>query len=108
MRKLVVVFLFICCPQAFSANNFYFMDNFELWSNTYETDVIRVVDLGGIQNPESCGDPDSYYVSTALSSESQNRIYSTLMAAKISGKTIEIVLNGCEGNKPRLVSVLLK
>ena len=105
---VVLIYILLSPLNSLAANNFYSMQDFQLWSNTYEWEVIRVIDLNGTQNPEGCSDPDSYFVSQSLSLEAQNRIYSTLLAAKLSGLPIQVVLNGCENTKPRITNVILQ
>tara|TARA_R110001592_G_scaffold349845_1_gene645492 strand:- start:11268 stop:11672 length:405 start_codon:yes stop_codon:yes gene_type:complete len=106
-KSIALIVGFISLP-AHAVNTFITLDNFELWSSTYEADTIRINDLNGEQNPENCTDPDTYFLSTALSLEAQNRAYSTLMAAKLSKQPIQIILSGCQGGRPKVVSVILK
>jgi len=106
-KSIVLISGFITFPTH-AANTFITLDNFELWSSTYEADTIRINDLNGEQNPETCTDPDTYFVSTAMSLEAQNRAYSTLMAAKLSKQPIQVILSGCQDGRPKVVSVILK
>lgn len=108
LRKMMAILALSVVGSVHAANNIVPMSDFELWTTTYQDDVIRVIDLNGVKNPETCTNPDSYFVSTALSAKAQERIYSTLLAANFSEKSVRIALNGCQDNRPRLVSVLVK
>ena len=103
MKKLL--FLMICVTLAQNvraAGEWVDLTGFYLWSNTYLLDVIRVEVGGVIQNPGGCSDPDSYMVLTTLSAEAKQRIYSTLLAAKLAGRPVRLRVDGCESNKPPL------
>lgn len=49
-------------------------------------------------------------VSSALSAEVRQRIYSTLLAAKLAGRPVRLYLdtNACESNRPRVNNVTIE
>lgn len=105
----VLWFLSFASSSVFASGNHYItFSNFDLWSNTYLDPTIRIDDKDGEQNPGDCTDPDTYFVATSISQEAQNRIYSTLLAAKLSSKPVTAILNDCLSNRPRIISVILK
>jgi hypothetical protein len=90
------------------------LNDFQLWSTTAGSDLIRVIPKGvPVMTPQinslapTCTDYDSYMVKTTLTPAAINRMYSTLLAAKMSAKPVTIVLSGCETNRPAIVSVEL-
>jgi len=93
---------------AYSTDTFVTLTEYELWSNTYNDSQIRILDLDGVSNPESCTDPDSYFIDPATSDVLENRIYSTLLAAKIGNQEVTVVLNSCWSNRPRIINVILE
>lgn len=105
------VFLAICVAisqNTRAAGKWVDLTDFYLWSNTYLLDVIRVEVGGAIQNPGGCSDPDSCMVLTTLSEEAKQRIYSTLLAAKLAGRPVRLRVDGCESDKPTIISVVLR
>lgn len=84
------------------------ISDFHLWSNTYEYDIIRVEVVSGYQNPSSCSQPDSYMVLTTLSESSKQRIYSTLLAAKMANRGVRLRVDGCQGDRPAIQNVILR
>jgi hypothetical protein len=85
---------------------------YTLWSNTYAGDTIRIVVTSlDYYNPagSACTNVDSYMVSSAISAEARQRIYSTLLAAKMAGKPVKLSLdtNYCEQARPRVLNVTL-
>jgi len=108
VKKLL--FLVICvtlAQNARAAGEWVDLTDFYLWSNTYLLDIIRVQVGGTVQNPSGCSDSDSYMVLTTLSEEAKQRIYSTLLAAKLAGRPVRLRIDGCESNKPAIISVVL-
>jgi len=85
-----------------------YVTNFSVWSNTYNDPTIRVTTGETRFNPESCTDPDSYMVDDTLPDLVKNRIFSTLMAAKMAGKKIRLWISGCYANRPAIKTVILE
>lgn len=84
------------------------VSNYQLWATTNGNDIVRVIPTAiSVANGEACSDPDSYMVKSTLSAGQINRIYSTLLAAKISGKPVRLVTSGCMTNRPAIVDALL-
>jgi hypothetical protein len=90
------------------------LSDFQLWSATNGSDLIRVIPKGvPVMTPQinalapACTDNDSYMVKTTIAPAAISRMYSTLLAAKMSAKTVTLVLSGCETNRPAIVSVEL-
>lgn len=86
--------------------------SYALWSGTYTDPTIRIIlTVSDYYNPATCGNNDSYMVSTTISAESRQRLYSTLLAAKLAGKPVKLVLetanNVCEQGRPKVVSVIV-
>ncbi len=105
MNRVLVALLVYCFSSAAFATTFVTISDFQLWSNTYDNPVIRVV-ASSIQNPESCSDADSYMVSTTLPTGAEDRVYAALLAAATADKSIQVVLSGCESGRPRIISVI--
>jgi hypothetical protein len=84
------------------------ISDFHLWSNTYENDIIRIQVPSGYQNPSSCSEPDSYMVLTTLSEYSKQRIYSTLLAAKMANRPVRLWVDGCLNDRPTVQNVILR
>ncbi|OZG72363.1 hypothetical protein BTA51_16670 [Hahella sp. CCB-MM4] len=83
------------------------IQNFNVWSMSNASNLtIRVTGIP-IENPESCSDADSYMVQSSIAESGQDRIYSTLLAAAVSGKPVHISLSGCESNRPRITNVVI-
>jgi len=89
---------------------------YTLWSNTYSNNTVRIVVASGdYYNPSSCSNLDSYMVSSSISAEARQRIYSTLLAAKLAGKAVKLNVDngGCEGDgpthqdRPRVLNVMI-
>ncbi len=57
-----------------------------------------------------CTDPDSYMVSSALPAEARQRIYSTLLSAKLAGRPVRLYVdsNNCESNRPMVMNVTIE
>lgn len=113
MRKVVIACLILMSTPLLAHNGndgFVTADGYKLWSNTYGTNVIRVFPSDGYYNPASCANVDSYFVSTEISLESQQRIYSTLLAAKLASKPVVLRLDTdyCEDNRPRILHVIIE
>lgn len=83
--------------------------SYQLWTNTYGSKEIRVVPNDGVYNPQGCSDPDSYMVSTAHADSVQQRIYSSLLAAKLAGQSVRLNIDSsaCQGSKPRILTVVI-
>lgn len=84
------------------------ISDYYLWSNTYQNDTIRIEVASGYQNPSGCSDPDSYMVLTTLPEPSKQRIYSTLLAAKMAGRGVRLRVDGCETGRPSVQNVILR
>lgn len=104
------------------------VSDFALWSNTYNSDTIRISTPGGVSNPDNCAESDSYMVSPIFTLEEApdpqsstadleatiqkqhvlNRIYSTLLAAKMSGKPEKLYLDDCYRNRPAVRNVIIE
>ncbi len=88
--------------------------NYQLWSNTYGGNTIRVQVSGGSSeyyNPAvNCTNLDSYMVSDALSKAVQQRIFSVLLAGSLANKPVRLSLatNACEKNRPRILNVTIQ
>jgi hypothetical protein len=106
MKKYIGVVLFSFLPMISSAVTVK-LDDFKLWSTTYGKDTIRVLPIGQPVVASECADPDSYMVSTSLTEPAIARIYSTLLAAKMSGISVELHVDGCEYSRPAIRSVNL-
>lgn len=83
-----------------------------LWSNTHSNDTIRiVVTPADYYNPAGaiCCDVDSYMVASNISAEARQRIYSTILAAKLAGKAVKLYVDsdGCEQGRPRVLNVTI-
>ena len=108
MRKFKVMkwllIAFISMPARAGIVN---LSSFQLWSTTNGSDVIRVIPDNASVVAEGCNDPDSYMVDTALTDAAKSRIYSTLLAAKMSDKPVRLNIQGCESNRPAINNVIL-
>lgn len=87
--------------------------SYKLWTNVGTGNVIRlsVVAPETIYNAAmTCNDPDSYMVSSALPADVRQRIYSTLLSAKLAGKPVRLYIdsNICEDNRPRVTNVTIE
>ncbi len=85
---------------------------YTLWSNTYQDNTIRIVlPAGDYYNPAGavCNNVDSYMVSSSITAEARQRIYSTLLAAKLASKPVKLRLdtNVCEQGRPRVLNVTI-
>ena len=109
MKYRIIAFLFCfgLLDSVALAGSWVSIQNYELWSNTYNDDRIRITGIT-IQNPELCLDADSYMVHNGHPDAIKDRIYSALLSALISGKSIEIYIDGCESNRPRIKNVKAK
>lgn len=86
--------------------------NFRLWTNTYTNEQIRLEVTDGYYNPAGtgCSELDSYMVSTTLPKEIQARIYSTLLSAVTTGKSVKLKINtnNCESLRPMIETVVIE
>ncbi len=77
-----------------------------IWSDAGGNNIIRVTTpTQSVVNSWGCLDPDSYMVRSTLAKETQARVYATLLTAKALGKPITARIDGCESNRPAIVSV---
>lgn len=83
------------------------LDKFQLWSTTNGDDLIRVIPTGTAVVANGCSDPDSYFVKSTLSETVKDRIYNTLLSAKLSKQAVTIKLSGCETNRPAIDTVII-
>ncbi|UTW44511.1 hypothetical protein KFE80_08895 [bacterium SCSIO 12696] len=104
-KILLISVLFLTFPASAGEVT---LENFQLWSTTYGNDVIRVLPVGATVIADGCTDPDSYMVKTSLPEAVKARIYSTLLAAKMAGKTVKITTSACEDNRPAINNVILE
>lgn len=108
MKRIFQVGLLLALTGAPIAHaNWATLTNFTLWSNTHSNSTIRLVVPGALVNPSGCTDPDSYMVQSTLSTDAQKRIYATLLAAKLSGKSVQAWVSGCESNRPAILNVTI-
>ena len=87
-------------------------DSYSLWTTAGSGNVIRISLHNGndyYNASGNCNDVDSYMVASALGTEVRQRIYSTLLSAKLAGKPVRLYLdtNNCEENRPRVVNVTI-
>lgn len=115
MRKMFIFLIIGLLPSISIANNgndgLVTIDNFQLWSNTYNSPEIRVVITGDTYyNPSNCPNTDSYMVTTAMSEKVQDRIYSALLSAVMAKKSVilRIENNGCQGGRPAIMNVIIQ
>lgn len=108
MKKSILVVVLTSLSMFSFADVNVDLNDFELWSTTAGSDLIRVFPKGvPVNNSATCGDADSYMVKTTLAPAAINRMYSTLLAAKMSAKPVRLMISGCETNRPAIVSVEL-
>lgn len=92
-------------------DGFVTVSNFQLWSNTHNSPEIRLIVVGDTYyNPSQCTNTDSYMVTTALSERVQDRMYSMLLSAALAKKSVilRIENNGCQGNRPMIMNVIIQ
>ncbi len=86
--------------------------DYQLWSNTYTDEHIRVVPSDGMYNPagEQCSDLDSYMVDTSLPEPVKQRIYSTLLSAVMAKRSVKLRLDSssCENLRPKIITVVIQ
>lgn len=88
-------------------------DSYKLWSNTPgSNNVIRIsMRADSVYNPsQNCTDLDSYMVSSVIPEVARQRIYSTLLAAKLAGRPVRLYIdtNACEDKRPRVNNVTIE
>jgi len=115
MKKMCILFLSLYSSVIFANDGndgWVTASNFALWTTTYGSDVIRVEVSDGYYNPAGtvCTDLDSYMVSTALSKEAQQRIYSALLSASLANKSVRLFIdtNYCQNSRPMIKTVVIK
>lgn len=106
-HKLAAIVLMAMVYSANATAEFVTLSNFTLWSNTYANAQIRLSDVGVPINPSGCTDLDSYMVLSSLSAEIKNRIYSTLLSAKAMNRPVKLWVEGCESNRPAILTVII-
>ena len=111
MILAVFVYALASFSHAHNGNNGWVtLSTFTLWSNTYEADTIRV-SAPDYYNPAGavCNNPDSYMVSSTISEQARQRIYSTLLAAKMANKPVNVSLatNTCQEGRPKIINVTI-
>ena len=87
--------------------------SYKLWTNTPGAgNAIRISLLVADYYNASgnCTDVDSYMVSSALPAEARQRIYSTLLSAKLAGKPVRLYIdsNNCESQRPMVMNVTIE
>jgi hypothetical protein len=115
MKKLLMMIVIFSISALTSANNgndgFVTVANFQLWSNTHNSPEIRLMVIGDTYyNPSGCPNPDSYMVTTSLSDKVQDRMYSMLLSALMAKKSVVLRIenNGCQGNRPMIMNVIVQ
>lgn len=97
-----------CRPS--SRNGWVTLSSYRLWSNTYTSEIIRV-ETADYYHPAggACNNIDSYMVSAALSAEARQRIYATMLAAKLSARPIRarVDTTTCQDGRPKILNVML-
>jgi hypothetical protein len=94
------------------AGEWHDVTNLQLWSNAYTAPQIRIaLPNQTVKNPSACpGDAntiDSYMVNETLPVDVKQRIYSTLLAAKMAKISIRLRIEGCYGGRPAITNVVL-
>lgn len=115
MKVFLFMISLICTINVFAHNGndgWVTIQNYELWSSTYKDPQIRVmIKNDSYYNPaiKACGELDSYIVSTQLSAQQQERIFSILLAASLSGKSVKVRLDrdACELNRPSIITAVI-
>lgn len=108
MKKLFCLAMCVAVVQnAGAASAWVTVANYQLWSNFYLGNIIRVEVGGTVENPAGCSNPDSYMVLTTLPDEVRQRMYSTLLAATLAGRSVRLRVHGCETDRPAVISVVL-
>ena len=117
MNRLMFLIVMVSVSFSLSAHDgndgWVTIQDYKLWSNTYGSDTIRVEVSDGYYNPDnSCPESeiDSYMVSSSLSVEAQQRIYSTLLSALMASRSVRLRLdtNTCEQNRPKILNVTIQ
>jgi hypothetical protein len=87
-------------------------DSYKLWTNAGSGNVIRIsLRVPDYYNAsQNCNDVDSYMVASTLPADVRQRIYTTLLSAKLAGKPVRLYIdtNNCEDNRPRVVNVTIE
>lgn len=113
-RSIIFAAVLLGATSAASAhdgnNGWVTISTFNLWSNTYNSDTIRI-EATDYYNPAGavCNNVDSYMVSSTISAEARQRIYSTLLAAKMANKSARLSLDTstCQEGRPKVLNVML-
>jgi hypothetical protein len=101
--KLVLSTLIGFYAATSSAEQDIVVSGIQVWSSASGDNIIRVTTPGqAIINPDSCGDPDSYFVRTTSAKEVQARIYATLLVtvASRSGRRSSTHIYECPARHP--------
>ena len=107
-NRLKLLCLFMFSSSSYSlADGYVELVEYQLWSTTNGANTIRVIPTGALVDAQGCSDPDSYMVKTTLEEAAINRIYSSLLTAKMSDKPVKIYIQGCEVNRSAIVNVIL-
>lgn len=107
IRLAPVLFVFFVATSSATSRDV-LLNNIRVWSNAGGNNIIRVTTPGElIVNDWDCLDPDSYMVLSTMAKEAQTRIYAALLTARVTGSPITVRIDGCESNRPAIVSVYL-
>lgn len=108
MKKLILLAMCVAVAQNARASSAWVtVTDYQLWSNFYLGSVIRVEVSGTVENPAGCSNPDSYMVLATLPEAVKQRMYSTLLAATLAGRSVRMRVHGCETDRPAVISVVL-
>lgn len=78
--------------------------------DVYQTEIggsgFRIVPDGTVENPDGCPSA-SAYVSPASTAGSDQRL-SLVLAAANAGREVQVILNGCENDQPKIVAIVAR
>lgn len=111
-KLLTLLILFSSCTCVYAhdgRDGWVTITNYRLWSNTYNNPTIRIVARDSYYNPSNCKNSDSYMVSTSLTLDVQERIYSTLLASYFAKTSVRLYVsdNDCENERPKVLTVVM-
>lgn len=66
----------------------------------------RIVPEGTVENPDGCSNPTAYF-SPATTPANDQRL-SLALAASNAGREVQVFLNGCENNEPKVVAIFVR